>query len=204
MSASPKDFRLTAEQMAALNSLPADNTTGLKSALLSVSADRYIDPAFFEREKEAIFKRDPIPVAASGQLPQPGTFVRQDFMNLPLLLTRAKDGVVRAFLNVCRHRGAVLCPVGLGVLTAAPLGEGLQLIRPRVRPRLDQPPHHRAPRTTAASGTGNVTVYTDILMEADSYNAVAYFILVPGEGILAENGIYVGLPANITATTFYG
>ena len=28
MSASPKDFRLTAEQMAALNSLPADNTTG--------------------------------------------------------------------------------------------------------------------------------------------------------------------------------
>ena len=110
MSASPKDFRLTAEQMAALNSLPADNTTGLKSALLSVSADRYIDPAFFEREKEAIFKRDPIPVAASGQLPQPGTFVRQDFMNLPLLLTRAKDGVVRAFLNVCRHRGAVLCP----------------------------------------------------------------------------------------------
>ena len=58
--------------------------------------------------------------------------------------------------------------------------------------------------TTAASGTGNVTVYLTVLLEADSYNAVAYSILVPGEGILAENGIYVGLPANITATTFYG
>ena len=58
--------------------------------------------------------------------------------------------------------------------------------------------------TTAASGTGNVTVYTDILMEADSYNAVAYFILIPGEGILAETGIYVGLPDNLTATVFYG
>lgn len=58
--------------------------------------------------------------------------------------------------------------------------------------------------TTAASGTGNVNVYMTVLLEADSYNAVAYSILVPGEGILADNGIYVGLPANITATTFYG
>ena len=58
--------------------------------------------------------------------------------------------------------------------------------------------------TTAASGTGNVTVYMTVLLEADSYNAVAYSILIPGEGILAETGIYVGLPANITATAFYG
>ena len=58
--------------------------------------------------------------------------------------------------------------------------------------------------TTAASGTGNVTAYLTVLMEADSYNAVAYSILIPGEGILAENGIYVGLPANITVTAFYG
>jgi hypothetical protein len=58
--------------------------------------------------------------------------------------------------------------------------------------------------TTAASGTGNVTAYLNTLLEADSYNAVAYSILVPGEGILADNGIYVGLPANITVTAFYG
>ena len=58
--------------------------------------------------------------------------------------------------------------------------------------------------TTAASGTGNVTAYLNVLLEADSYNAVAYSILIPGEGILAENGIYVGLPADITVTTFYG
>jgi hypothetical protein len=58
--------------------------------------------------------------------------------------------------------------------------------------------------TTAASGTGNVTVYMTVLLEADSYNAVAYSILIPGEGILAETGIYVGLPADITATAFYG
>jgi hypothetical protein len=58
--------------------------------------------------------------------------------------------------------------------------------------------------TTAASGTGNVTVYLTVLLEADAYNSTAYSILVPGEGILAENGIYVGMNANITVTTFFG
>ena len=58
--------------------------------------------------------------------------------------------------------------------------------------------------TTAASGTGDVTAYLNVLMEADSYNLTAYPIVIPGEGILAENGIYLGLPANITVTAFYG
>jgi hypothetical protein len=58
--------------------------------------------------------------------------------------------------------------------------------------------------TTAASGTGNVTAYLTVLLEADTYNPTAYSILVPGEGILAEIGIYVGLPASVTATVFYG
>jgi len=58
--------------------------------------------------------------------------------------------------------------------------------------------------TTAASGTGNVTVYLTVLLEADTYNPTAYSILIPGEGILAETGIYVGLPANLSATVFYG
>ena len=58
--------------------------------------------------------------------------------------------------------------------------------------------------TTAASGTGNVTAYLNLLLEADAYNSTAYSILVPGEGILAESGIYVGMSSNITVTTFYG
>jgi hypothetical protein len=62
--------------------------------------------------------------------------------------------------------------------------------------------------TDSASGsiTGSpaVTMYADILMEADAYNPTAYSILVPGEGILARNGIYVGLVSSVTATVFYG
>jgi hypothetical protein len=62
--------------------------------------------------------------------------------------------------------------------------------------------------TDTASGTitGSpaVTMYADILMEADSYNATAFPVVIPGEGILAENGIYVGLVSNVTTTIFYG
>jgi hypothetical protein len=54
------------------------------------------------------------------------------------------------------------------------------------------------------TGTPAVTMYADILMEADSYNPTAFNVLVPGEGILAKDGVYIGLVANVTATIFYG
>jgi hypothetical protein len=60
---------------------------------------------------------------------------------------------------------------------------------------------------TVASATtsGNVTLYAVILVELDCATAVAFYTLIPGEGILAEQGIYVGLPsATVTTTLFYG
>jgi hypothetical protein len=59
---------------------------------------------------------------------------------------------------------------------------------------------------TVASATtsGNVTMYAVVLVELDSSNATAYYTLIPGEGILAEQGIYVGVPADVTTTLFYG
>lgn len=62
--------------------------------------------------------------------------------------------------------------------------------------------------TDSASGsiTGSpaVTMYADILLEADSYNPTAFNVIIPGEGILASSGLFVGLVANVTATVFYG
>jgi hypothetical protein len=60
--------------------------------------------------------------------------------------------------------------------------------------------------TSATSGTANGTVdmYTSIYLELDTYNTIGLPIKVPGEGILCENGIFVGLGANVTATIFYG
>jgi hypothetical protein len=59
---------------------------------------------------------------------------------------------------------------------------------------------------TVASATtsGNVTMYAQILAEFDCSNATAFYTIIPGEGILASDGIYVGLPAAVTTTLFYG
>jgi hypothetical protein len=59
---------------------------------------------------------------------------------------------------------------------------------------------------TVATGTssGSVTVWNDVLLQADASTANAYTIVVPGEGILAYNGIRIFLPADFHATVFYG
>ena len=60
--------------------------------------------------------------------------------------------------------------------------------------------------TTASLTTnGNVTMYPQILAEFDCSNGTAFYTLIPGEGILAQDGIYVGIPnVAITTTLFYG
>ena len=60
--------------------------------------------------------------------------------------------------------------------------------------------------TVANSGatSGNVTVYNKMLLQADASNATAFNLVIPGEGILADQGIRVFLAANIHCTVFYG
>jgi len=58
--------------------------------------------------------------------------------------------------------------------------------------------------TASLTTSGNVTMYSDILLEVDTFNATAFNVLIPGEGILAQNGIYVGLVANVSTSVIYG
>ena len=60
--------------------------------------------------------------------------------------------------------------------------------------------------TVANSGgtSGAVVVYNDVLLQADASDPTPYNIIVPGEGILAHNGLRVFVPANMHATAFYG
>jgi hypothetical protein len=60
---------------------------------------------------------------------------------------------------------------------------------------------------TVANGgaaSGNVTVWNDVLLQADASDATSYTIVIPGEGILAHNGIRIFLPASFHTTVFYG
>ena len=52
--------------------------------------------------------------------------------------------------------------------------------------------------------SGNVTVWGDVLLQIDASDSVPYNVVIPGEGILAHNGLRVFLPANFHVTAFYG
>jgi hypothetical protein len=58
--------------------------------------------------------------------------------------------------------------------------------------------------TNSGGTSGNVTVWNKVLLQADASNATAYSIVIPGEGILAENGIRVFLATDIHSSIFYG
>lgn len=62
-------------------------------------------------ERERLFRDHPIFMGLSTRLAKPGDYVTEDVAGLPVLLARGTDGAVRAFANICRHRGA---PVAQG------------------------------------------------------------------------------------------
>lgn len=72
---------------------------------------RYLDAQRHQRELVAL-RRLPIAAAPSHWLRAPGDWVARTLHGVPVLLLRGADGVLRAFVNVCRHRGAELLPDG--------------------------------------------------------------------------------------------
>jgi len=91
-----------------------NRTTDQADAIMPMGVAAYTDPERYGREKDRIFHRLPVCVALSLEVPSPGSYVALEAMGAPLLLVRGDDGVVRAFLNVCRHRGAPVCETGRG------------------------------------------------------------------------------------------
>ena len=69
-------------------------------------ASAYLDPARFEAEIDVLFRQRPIFAGLSVEVPQPGSFKALDIPKAPVVIARQPDGSLRAFLNICRHRGA--------------------------------------------------------------------------------------------------
>lgn len=68
----------------------------------------YTDEKLLRRERTRIFARSWQYAGRAAQVGRSGSFLATDAGGVPILVTRDADGVLRAFLNVCRHRGAVL------------------------------------------------------------------------------------------------
>jgi hypothetical protein len=59
--------------------------------------------------------------------------------------------------------------------------------------------------TASLTTSGNVTMYPKVLLELDCSTGTSFYTLIPGEGILAQEGLFCLLPSTtITMTIFYG
>ncbi|MEO0772154.1 MAG: aromatic ring-hydroxylating dioxygenase subunit alpha [Pseudomonadota bacterium] len=65
----------------------------------------FYDPAIFEAEKHAIFYRAWHVAGHLGEVAEPGKFIKVDIFEQSVIVVRGRDGVLRAFHNVCMHRG---------------------------------------------------------------------------------------------------
>lgn len=84
----------------------------------TLPAEWYTDPEIFARERERIFRRAWQYAGLTEQLSQPGDFLTATLGDVPVVLTRAANGALRAFANVCRHRGSLLVHEACGNRTS--------------------------------------------------------------------------------------
>jgi phenylpropionate dioxygenase-like ring-hydroxylating dioxygenase large terminal subunit len=93
-----------------------NNTTDQAPTTMRNPVSAYLDPDRYAREIDRIFRRRPLALALSLELPQPRDYTAMTVVGVPVILVRGDDGVVRCFLNVCRHRGAAVCDEGRGTV----------------------------------------------------------------------------------------
>jgi phenylpropionate dioxygenase-like ring-hydroxylating dioxygenase large terminal subunit len=68
----------------------------------------YFDPEFLEAEKRAFLRAAPQVVCHESEIAEPGEWRTLDYLGESIIVIRGDDGEVRAFTNVCRHRGSRL------------------------------------------------------------------------------------------------
>ena len=74
----------------------------------ALEARHYSEPACYEADRRAVFGHSWQLVAHREQLMEPGDHVVEVVAGTPVILLRGRDGVLRAFPNVCRHRAGPL------------------------------------------------------------------------------------------------
>src|SRR5437667_11292900 len=69
----------------------------------------YYNPAIYAQEQEHIFGKMWVYACRADTLPEAGSYQVVTVVGESIIVIRNKDGILQAFLNVCRHRGARLC-----------------------------------------------------------------------------------------------
>jgi choline monooxygenase len=82
--------------------------------LLNLDPALYATARSFLAERERIFSTTWQLIGPASRLPEAGSYVATEAAGLKLFVLRGRDGALRAFRNVCRHRGARLLEEGAG------------------------------------------------------------------------------------------
>jgi len=81
-------------------------TTAMAEAPWRVPVADYVSPEHLAREQAVLFRRYPMFMGFSSDWAKAGDYRTDDLGGVPILIARGRDGVLRGFLNVCRHRGS--------------------------------------------------------------------------------------------------
>jgi nitrite reductase/ring-hydroxylating ferredoxin subunit len=82
------------------------NTTDSVGSEMVEPAEAFVCPDRHAQERFVLFYETPQPVAFSGELAGPGSYLTLEVLDIPVLLTRSESGELCAFVNACSHRGA--------------------------------------------------------------------------------------------------
>ncbi|BBY79765.1 Rieske 2Fe-2S domain-containing protein [Mycolicibacterium pulveris] len=85
-----------------------NETTDKFDEVVRFSADEFTDPVLAQAERDLIFGVVPSIVAHGSEIAKPYDFLTVTMPRNNLIVVRQKDGGVKAFVNLCRHRGALL------------------------------------------------------------------------------------------------
>ena len=88
----------------------------ISSLPTTLPARYYTDPAIFHAELERLYFGRWICVGRTERVPNAGDYFLVELAGESVIVTRAADGALRAFFNVCRHRGTRMCTVAEGSL----------------------------------------------------------------------------------------
>lgn len=97
---------LSDSQIEAIRKIPAHDQAKPPAIEARRPVSMFLDQARYDLEQANVFRRLPVPVSLSVMLPEPGSVLAHDGYGVPIILTRARDGEVRAFLNACQHKGS--------------------------------------------------------------------------------------------------
>ena len=86
----------------------------LAEKVVEVPAEHYYDPERWKLEVERVFKRMPLMLAMSCEIPNPGDYKAMEAAEVPVIISRGQDGKVRSFANICSHRGSQILRAGKG------------------------------------------------------------------------------------------